>query len=295
MDYQMMPRPVDSIAPAEWTNAEVLGEVDRITGSPIFARSVRLSRFLVMTVKYLLEGRAEMLKEYTVGTEVYERGASYDPIHDSIVRTEARRLRTKLEQFYLSDHSSRAVTIRFVAGSYVPIITRGVQTAAEPDDSIGPSLQFRGFDGPIRLAVSLFRASGADFAAHDAARDFTDEMTYRLAQRSGLTVFRPSSDGDSDSSSQLRTWRDSGVSAVLDGSVRACGSGMTTTVHLSAISGMILWAQRFEMPYARDGLGDLCAGCAEAIVNRLKAGTTRFPELPAAGAPLYAHPAGEAR
>lgn len=36
------------------------------------------------------------VKEYLIGTEVYERKPSYHPGEDSIVRSEARRLRRKL-------------------------------------------------------------------------------------------------------------------------------------------------------------------------------------------------------
>ena len=40
------------------------------------------------------------LKEYLIGTEVYERNSSYHPSEDSIVRSEARRLRSKLKEYY---------------------------------------------------------------------------------------------------------------------------------------------------------------------------------------------------
>ena len=37
------------------------------------------------------------LKEYTLGVEVFDRGASFDPRIDTIVRVQARRLRAKLQ------------------------------------------------------------------------------------------------------------------------------------------------------------------------------------------------------
>ena len=43
-----------------------------------------------------------MLKEYLIGTEVYDRQPSYHPSEDSIARSAARRLRSKLKEYYES-------------------------------------------------------------------------------------------------------------------------------------------------------------------------------------------------
>src|SRR5258707_7832060 len=66
--------------------------LSRILESSIFAQSRRLSRFLRFTVEATLAGEEEMLKEYLIGTEVYQRKPFYDPSEDSIVRSEAYRL-----------------------------------------------------------------------------------------------------------------------------------------------------------------------------------------------------------
>src|SRR5579859_6849813 len=75
-------------------------ELSRILESSMFVQSDRLGRFLRFTVETTLAGDAEMLKEYLIGTEVYERKPSYNSSEDSIVRSEARRLRRKLKEYY---------------------------------------------------------------------------------------------------------------------------------------------------------------------------------------------------
>ena len=77
-------------------------ELSRILESSMFTQSDRLSRFLRFTVETTLAGEAETLKEYLIGTEVYDRNPSYHPNLDSIVRSEARRLRNKLKEYYES-------------------------------------------------------------------------------------------------------------------------------------------------------------------------------------------------
>jgi hypothetical protein len=54
----------------------------------MFIQSARLGRFLRFTVERTLAGEGDMLKEYLIGTEVYDRPSSYGPSEDSIVRTE---------------------------------------------------------------------------------------------------------------------------------------------------------------------------------------------------------------
>jgi hypothetical protein len=95
-------------------------EVERILGSSIFAQSDRLARFLRFTVDNALAGKSAALKEYLIGTEVYDRKPPYHPSVDSIVRSEARRLRNKLRQYYESVGKDDPVFIYYRTGSYAP-------------------------------------------------------------------------------------------------------------------------------------------------------------------------------
>src|SRR3984957_13575913 len=95
-------------------------ELERVLESPIFEQSDRLARFLRFTVEVTLAGDGATLKEYLIGTEVYDRKPPYHPSVDSIVRSEARRLRNKLRQYYESAGKNDPVFIYYRTGSYVP-------------------------------------------------------------------------------------------------------------------------------------------------------------------------------
>jgi len=92
-------------------------ELSRVLKSSVFAQSDRLGRFIRFTVETTLAGEAETLKEYVIGTEVYERNSSYHPSEDSIVRSEARRLRSKLKEYYDSVGKYDPVLIYYRPGS----------------------------------------------------------------------------------------------------------------------------------------------------------------------------------
>jgi Tfp pilus assembly protein PilF len=95
-----------------------------VISSPPFARSNRLQRFLEFVVECELAGRRRDIQEYTIGLEVFDRGESFDPRSDSIVRVEARRLRKRLKQFYAGDGRRQPIRIVLPQRGYVPSFER---------------------------------------------------------------------------------------------------------------------------------------------------------------------------
>ena len=76
----------------------IRGQLERILASPALAHSESLSRLLSYVVARKLEGKADPPKEYLIGVEAFDRGESFDPRTDTIVRVQARRLRAKLAE-----------------------------------------------------------------------------------------------------------------------------------------------------------------------------------------------------
>src|SRR5438046_1835960 len=95
-------------------------QLERVLASPGFARNERLSRFLRFIVERRLEGRDDELKESLIGIEVFGN-RDYDPSQDSVVRTEASRLRARLAAYYAAEGRSDSVIIELPKGGYVPV------------------------------------------------------------------------------------------------------------------------------------------------------------------------------
>ena len=100
----------------------IRAELREIVESRTFAQGSRLARFLRFVVENHLTGETEQLKETVIATEVYDRPPDYDPKVDSIVRTEARRLRKKLQEYYETEGRYSRVTITIPTGGYIPRI-----------------------------------------------------------------------------------------------------------------------------------------------------------------------------
>jgi len=113
------------------TAEDVRAQLDTLLASPDLDAPARARRFLRYVVEETLAGRADRIKAYAIGTEVFERSADFDAQSDPVVRIEAGRLRRALERYYLSDGVSDPVVITIPKGAYVPHFAWRTPPAAE--------------------------------------------------------------------------------------------------------------------------------------------------------------------
>ena len=79
-----------------------------------------MSRFLRFLAEQHLEGNGNQLKESVIAVEVFGRKPDHDPAQDSIVRTEAGRLRGRLAEYYVGEGKDDAIVIELPKGGYTP-------------------------------------------------------------------------------------------------------------------------------------------------------------------------------
>src|SRR5215470_7641723 len=95
-------------------------QLSRILSSHEFKNSQVVSKFLEFVVEEVLAGRANEIKEYTIGVKALGRAADFNPQFDAVVRIHAGRLRRMLREFY-NGGSSETLLIDIPKGSYVPV------------------------------------------------------------------------------------------------------------------------------------------------------------------------------
>src|SRR6516164_8069589 len=103
----------------------VCNQLGKILASEGFARNDRLSAFLRFVVEQELSGCGDQLKESIIGVEVFGRRPDYDVRQDSVVRTEAAKLRTRLAKYYSTEGVGDPLTIGLPKGGYKPIFRQG--------------------------------------------------------------------------------------------------------------------------------------------------------------------------
>ncbi|MCG8449142.1 MAG: hypothetical protein MI725_06125, partial [Pirellulales bacterium] len=85
---------------------EVRRQLSHVSESEPFRHADRQKAFLRYLVEEELAGRGEQISQYAIASEVFARDETFDPAVDAVVRVEARRLRTKLAEYYASPEAA---------------------------------------------------------------------------------------------------------------------------------------------------------------------------------------------
>ena len=97
----------------------ILEQARKIASSELFENAGRSRTLLEYLVQEAVSGRADRLKEYTIGSEGLGRGDAFDPRTDTIVRAEASRLRSRLERYYAAEGKADPLIVVLPKGNYV--------------------------------------------------------------------------------------------------------------------------------------------------------------------------------
>ncbi|PYS92348.1 MAG: hypothetical protein DMF64_09450 [Acidobacteria bacterium] len=100
-----------------------LEQLERLLQSRTLQHSESLKAFLRFVVERTVAEQEIQLKEYIIATEVFGRNSDYDPRIDSVVRVQAGRLRTKLQEYYATEGKSDQIVIDLPKGHYHPVFT----------------------------------------------------------------------------------------------------------------------------------------------------------------------------
>ncbi len=263
---------------------EITAQLKRILASSDFEQSRRLCKFLTFIVEETIAGRADYLKEYMIGVDVFERGESFDPQTSSVVRVEAGRLRSRLEKYNAVDGRDDPIHITLPPGAYVPAFrNNSVDPALTRDKMAEP---WRGWNptpfsksvvaissmlivvvGVVALQLFSARPEGGPFAqsnsiailplrnlSGDLSQDYfsdgiTDALITALAQQSRMRVISTRSVLSYKHVEKpiVAIANELNVSHVVEGAVMRIGDNVRITAQLIEVkNNRHLWAETFE-------------------------------------------------
>ena len=94
-------------------------ELDVLLGSAAFRTSKRCRSFLEYVVGHTIAGSSDVLKERSIGVDLFQLPPGFDTAQHTIVRVTANEVRKKLAQHYLAENgSTHVVKIDLPPGSY---------------------------------------------------------------------------------------------------------------------------------------------------------------------------------
>ena len=123
--------PVDLDRKQPPPSGECVHLLNRITASAEFRRAHRMRAFLSFVVERSLASSPSEITETVIGQQVFGRPATYNPSEDSIVRTEARLLRMRLDRYFAGDGKDEPIILEIPKGAYVPVFRWRVPAAPD--------------------------------------------------------------------------------------------------------------------------------------------------------------------
>ncbi len=142
--------------------------VSRVIGSSVFAKSERLSTFLSLVCELTLSGRANEINEQKIGTMLFGRSSDYDSSIDGIVRTQASRLRQRLDLYFSGEGANEPIRIILPRGTYVPLFEPQSPAQAAFDPLTAPD--------PARIPVA-----NPSLSSSESPRSVQTKSSTRLA------------------------------------------------------------------------------------------------------------------
>lgn len=221
---------------------EVGLQLDRILAGRAFRRADRLKRLLRYIVDETLAGRAEELKEFSIGVEAFDRDPSFDPRFDAIVRVEARRLRSKLDRYYIEEAEPDEMIVEVPKGGYAVVFGRARTKIAQAGKSTEPVTVSRN---------TVLTVPFSDYSAHGEEELFCaglhEEILCALNQIEGLRLVVPSSMDVRDDVHLCEAACRLNASILIHGSVRRSAASLRITIKLiDTASGCYLWSRSID-------------------------------------------------
>jgi len=254
----------------------VRSQVEKVLSSAGFVRNERLSGFLRFVIEQELSGRGDELKESVIGVECFGRRPDYDVRQDSVVRTEAGKLRSRLAEYYVAAGAADTILIELPKGGDKPAFRR-IESATVPVPKpareparmrrsvwiwlavavaactiVSAALWWQGIQhrgAPIPIAVlpllNLSQDAGNDYFADG----LTSEIIRNLAIIDGLAVrsqtssfaFKGKSQNVHDVGKQMA------VEYVLEGSVLRSGQALRIDAQLIRVrDDFPIWSGRYD-------------------------------------------------
>lgn len=256
------------VSPKPLTSEGISREMEKIVASKTFRSAAAQRQFLQYAVMETLQGRAHLLKEYSIGLAVFRRPESFDPRVDSIVRTEARKLRSRLAKYFGGEGRTDPVRIDFPIGKYSPVFTPNAETLQTVEQEVSPGRELAPversdwwpppraiFPRPraLRIAVLPFMNRGPSKADELFSDGLTDELTHAFTRVPGLEVVaRTSAFQFKGQAADIREiGRKLNVQAVVEGSVRRSGGRVRILAQLDdACDGRTVWSESYDRSLA---------------------------------------------
>jgi TolB-like protein/Tfp pilus assembly protein PilF len=209
----------------------------RVLDSPLFKSSPGLARLLAYLAENTNFSREKRIKAYSIGVEVFDQPANFDPQSNALVRVQASRLREHLRRYYADEGRADEWQLSIPLGGYCVQLCPARREASA---NFGP-----------RLAVLPFQNLSDDEQQTYLCDGITQEIMHLLVQSRALQLIAPDTmfHYRQRAAEPVGVGRELGVAYVLSGHIRIGGETVRVGAQLTDVrSNQQAWSESYERP-----------------------------------------------
>jgi len=120
------------------TRDECWSLLERVAESSHLTRATRLREFLFYVGHKSIKENSTEIHEQEIGQLVFGRDESYDTGQDNIVRVNATKLRSRIEDYFKNEGLTEPIVFEIPRGSYLPVFRRRTAEEIEVPEPVAP-------------------------------------------------------------------------------------------------------------------------------------------------------------
>ena len=226
---------------------EIRSNLSHILSSKEFSSKEKNCTLLKFLVEETLAGRADQLKQYTIGTSILNRAPDFNPDLDPIVRILAGRLRRSLKSYYEQEGRDATIRIDIPKGSYIPIFFDMDSYDLQDNESKNISPETADIVRPT-IVVQLLKNLTGDPEQDYFAQGFTEELIIELTCYEDFQVIisdeYPKETNQNHKHDIIQTKE---ARFTIKGSVRKAETIVKISIQLlDSVTGEYIWGEQYR-------------------------------------------------
>lgn len=234
---------------------EIRSNLSHILSSKEFSSKEKNCTLLKFLVEETLAGRADQLKQYTIGTSILNRTPDFNPDLDPIVRILAGRLRRSLKSYYEQEGRDDTIRIDIPKGSYIPIIFDMDSYDLQDNESKNISPATADIVRPAIVVQPLKNLTG-DSKQDYLIQGFTQELVIELTRYEDFQVIISDDyPSETNRNKQHDITRRENARFSIGGSVRKAETTIKISIQLlDSVKGEYIWGEQYRRNLTADNL-----------------------------------------
>lgn len=255
-------------------------QLQKITNSDDFINKPKMRKLLEYIITEYIEGRADQLKGYNIGIDVFEQGDNFDPDQNALVRINVGRLRRLLKLYYLEDGKNDSLKIEIPKGKYIPFVT-AIEVQTEEEVKVSNTTPQVRLEDKACVTILPFRNLSNNKDLEYFCFGFSQELSIQLSKYDDIKIMGSSVSFDNITYDQsfIDNLKEQNIRFAIQGDMKVMGNQAKISIHMTDLSdNSHTWGEHYKFNLKEDDLFDIQENITAQIAIHLGSETGHINE-----------------